>query len=389
MPFAAALSEHPLATHATGEVVGALLEALGPEPDVALIFVTGAHLGALDDIAATIRATLAPRALIGVTAASVVGADREVEERAAISVWAARLGPAYPVRVEATPTGGTVEFTGLPTEAARPGSTLVLVADPFSFPIVPFLDGISRQLPDLGVVGGMASAGAGPGVNPLCLDDRVHTDGAVGLLFGPDWPVTTLVSQGCRPIGDPFTVTAAERSMVYEIAGMAALDKLDEVIASLGPDDRALAARGLHLGRLVDEHALEPDQGDFLIRAVRGGDREIGAIAVADEIEVGATVQFQVRDAASADEDLRLMLAGAGLTGPPPAAALAFAGTDRGARLFDQPDHDAEIVSDLVGPAVAGMFCSGELGPVAGRPFLHRTSAAIALFADPTPTLLR
>jgi small ligand-binding sensory domain FIST len=385
MTFAAALSEHPLATHATGEVVGALLEALGPEPDLAMIFVTGAHLGALDDIAATVRATLAPRCLVGVTAVSVLGAAREVEERAAVSAWAARLAPAHAVRIEATPVGDTVEFTGLPEAAARPGSTLLLLADPFSFALDPFLDGIARQLPGLQVIGGLASAAAAPGVNRLALDDRVFTDGAVGVLLGPEWPVTTVVSQGCRPVGAPFTVTAAERSMLYEIAGMPALEKLREVVAGLDPDDRALAARGLHLGRLIDEHALDPDRGDFLVRNVRGGDPGTGAIAVADDVEVGATVQFQVRDADSADEDLRHLLADVGADRPP-ASALVFTCNGRGVHLFGEPDHDATLVTDIVGPAVAGMFCAGELGPIGGRPFLHGFSASIALFGDRSPT---
>ena len=45
--FAAALSEHPLATQAVGEVVGQVLESLGTPPDVAMLFVTGPHAGAL------------------------------------------------------------------------------------------------------------------------------------------------------------------------------------------------------------------------------------------------------------------------------------------------------------------------------------------------------
>ena len=40
MPFASAISEHPLATHATGEVVGRALELVGPQPDIACLFVT-------------------------------------------------------------------------------------------------------------------------------------------------------------------------------------------------------------------------------------------------------------------------------------------------------------------------------------------------------------
>jgi small ligand-binding sensory domain FIST len=394
MPFAAALSEHPLATHATGEVIGSLLEQIGEEPDAVMVFVTPPHLGALDDICAAVRATLAPGTLVGTTAVSVVGGDREVEEQAAVSAWAGRLGPTTGVRLQARPLtaadgdpadgdladGASVGFVGLPKAAGRPGSTLLLVADPTSFPLTAFLDAAAAQLPGLTVLGGVASAGLAPGVNRLALDAAVHTDGAVGILFGPDWPVTATVSQGCRPIGDPFTVTRAERSMVYEIAGTPALVKLQEVIDGLSADDRALARHGLHLGRVVDHRALEPDRGDFLIRNLRGADRAAGALAVGDDVEVGATVQFQVRDADTADEDLRLLLADTTA-----ASALVFTCNGRGARLFGQPDHDAEVVSEAVGPAVAGMFCAGEVGPVGTRSFLHGFTASVALFSDPDP----
>ena len=396
MPFAAALSEHPLATHATGEVIGSLLEQIGPEPDVVAVFVTGAHLGALDDICAAVRATLAPSTLIGVTAVSVVGGAREVEEQAAVSAWAGRVAPATPVRIEARPLvegeldgepRGPVDgsghdelvgFVGLPEEAGRPGSTLVLLAEPTSFPLTAFLDAAADQLPALRVVGGVASAVAAPGANRLALDGAVHTDGAVGVLLGPKWPVSSVVSQGCRPIGDPFTVTRAERSMIYEIAGTPALTKLQEVVEAVPPRDRALARTGLHLGRVIDHRTLDPDRGDFLIRNLRGADPDVGALAVADEVDIGTTVQFQVRDAESADEDLRVLLAGAAAS-----SALVFTCNGRRMRLFGEPDHDAALVSDVVGPAVAGMFCAGEIGPIGTRSFLHGFSASIALFSDP------
>ncbi|MGZ4693037.1 MAG: FIST signal transduction protein [Acidimicrobiales bacterium] len=397
MPFAAALSEHPLATHAAGEVIGSLLEQIGPEPDVVAVFVTGAHLGALDDICAAVRATLDPGTLLGATAVSVVGGAHEVEEQAAVSAWAGRVAGATAVRLEARPLvegdlegeahgrvdgsglADLVGFVGLPEHAGRPGSTLLLVADPATFPLAAFLDAAATQLPTLTVVGGVASAGSGGG-NRLAVDDAVHTDGAVGVLLGPEWPVTSVVSQGCRPIGDPFTVTRAERSMVYEIAGTPALTKLQEVVDSVPAHERSLARTGLHLGRVVDLRTREPDRGDFLIRDLRGADPDVGALAVADEIDVGTTVQFQVRDAESADEDLRMLLAGATAS-----SALVFTCNGRGIRLFGEPDHDAAMVSGLVGPAVSGMFCAGEVGPIGTRSFLHGFSASIALFSDPEP----
>ena len=377
MPFAAALSEHPLPTHATGEVVGRILEELGPAPDLAVVFVTAPLAGALDDIAATIRATLQPTTLLGATAVSVLGGDREVEEESAISLFAAQMSPVMPVRVKAERLGDgwRLESTLAGPLGAR---TLVLLADPFTFPVEDFLEKLAVEEPELQVIGGMASAARGPGGNRLVLNGEVVADGAVGVLLDANTAATTLVSQGCRPVGQPLVVTRAERNVIYEIAGRPALERLQELAASLSPDDRRLLAAGVHLGRVMDESRAEFGRGDFLVRQVVGADREAQSLAVGDEIEVGTTIQFHVRDADSADEDLRALLTGASSS-----AALVFTCNGRGTHLFDAPHHDASVInSQLAGGATSGMFCAGEVGPIGGRNFVHGFTASVLLFDD-------
>ena len=217
-----------------------------------------------------------------------------------------------PVRFDPNPSSVGTTVRGLPASMAGDTTprTLLLVADPFSTPVDGFLESAPETYPGLRVVGGLASAARGPGGNRLVLDDQVFTDGAVGVLLAPEDGANAVVSQGCRPIGQPLTVTKSEGRVIYELAGRPALERLVELLEKLEPDDRALAQQGIHLGRVIDEHKADFGRGDFLIRTVLGGDREVGAIAVGDEIEVGATVQFQVRDAVSADEDLRELLTG-------------------------------------------------------------------------------
>ncbi|MGH9135554.1 MAG: FIST signal transduction protein [Acidimicrobiales bacterium] len=386
MPFAAALSEHPVAAHAAGEVIGSILEQVGERPDVALLFATAPHTGTLDDVARAVRSVLRPVVFAGATAASVVGRSQEVEERPALSLWAARftgdvsVEPAIPVRLQvvAGPEGWAI--WGLPDVAVEPGApsrTLVLLPDPFSFPVAQFLDGLQERSPDLTVIGGLASAGRSAGGNRLVLDGAMHTDGAVGVLFPAGVRATTIVSQGCRPIGDPMIVTKAQGNILLELASEPALTRLLRMVEHLTPAERALAAQGLHLGRVVDERKDRYERGDFLIRNVLGADREAEAIAVGDEVEIGSTVQFQVRDADSADEDLRSLLAGRRADG-----ALLFTCNGRGQHLFGTPDHDAELVDAIAGGATAGMFCAGELGPVGGRTFLHGFTASVLLLED-------
>lgn len=393
MPFAAGLSEHPLATHAVGEAVGQVLDQIGEAPDAAILFVTAPFAGATEDIADAVRRLLRPKALVGATAVSVLAGREEVEGRAAVALFAMRFGPTgagrrakavvapVAVRFEAARLGDGWKLEGT-AEVAVPGATLVLLADPFSFPVDGFIAELVRAAPTLQVVGGLASAAAGPGGNRLVADATVVDSGAVGLLLPPGICARAVVSQGCRPVGEPLVVTRSVGNVIEEIAGQPALDRLLAQADAASPEDRRLMARGLHIGLVVDEAKPDFERGDFLIRAVLGADQAHRAVAVGAEVEVGSTVQFQVRDAASADEDLHHLLTEA--TDVDPDGALVFTCNGRGTNLFPEPHHDAEAVADhLVGGAVAGMFCAGEIGPIGDRPFVHGFTASVLLLSDP------
>ncbi|HZT67655.1 MAG TPA: FIST N-terminal domain-containing protein [Acidimicrobiales bacterium] len=379
--FAAALSEHPVTAHATGEVVGQVLETMGDRPDLALLFVTPPHAGALEDAAAAVRATLAPTVLVGCAAESVAGPRREVEQAAAVSLWAARLGRVRAVELTCPPVGDDPDpIGGWPTDLDFVPGALILLADPYSFDADRFFAWLLDRHPGLPVIGGMASAARGPGGNRLTVDGRMRTAGAVGALLPAAVPVATVVSQGCRPIGQPWAVTRAERNVVYELAGRPAMERLLEVAEhDLGPEEVSVINQGgLHLGRVIDEHKADFSRGDFLVRNVLGADREVGAIAVNDMVDVGTTVQFHLRDASTADEDLRALLASRRAQ-----AALLFTCNGRGTRLFRRPDHDADVLADALDEApVAGFFAAGEFGPVGGHNFVHGFTASIALFGD-------
>jgi len=382
VPFASALSLHPDAAEATGEAVGEVLDRVGIAPDLAVLFVSPHHLDAVADIAAAVRALLAPGVLLGATGVAVVGGAREIEDGPAMSLWAGRLGaPVRPVRVTAARTPAGVALAGLTESTCRPGEVLVLLADPRSLPVEDIVEVLGRLDPPVPVVGGAASA-AGPGGNRLVLDDTVVADGGVGVVLPAAVATTLVVSQGCRPIGEPMIVTGAEHNLMAELAGRPALDRLEDLARAAAPDERALLAAGLHVGVAVDEHKMTFGRGDFLVRNLLGIDRQSRTVAVGDEVAVGTTVQFHVRDAASADEDLRELLVRASADGLAD-SALVFTCNGRGSRFFGEPDHDARAVADAVrSGAVAGMFCAGEFGPVGARSFVHGFTASIVLFHE-------
>jgi small ligand-binding sensory domain FIST len=379
VPFAAALSEHPVTATAVGETAGQVLEAIGTEPDLVMLFVTPHHAGALEDAAAAVRAILQPSVFVGAAAISVLGNGREVEDGPGVVLWAATLGAEVaPLHLGAARTTDGVAITGWPEVPPFEPAAILLVADPYSFPAEAFFDHLADAYPGLPVIGGNASAASGPGGNRLVLDDAVTTSGAVGAFLGNGAAVAPVVSQGCRPIGRPYAVTRTDQNVVFELGGEPAYTRLTDLAATLSEDELDLLRSGVLLGVVVDEHKLDYERGDFLARSLLQIDRENGAVAVGDVVEVGATAQYLVRDAATADEDLRELLSGRRASG-----ALVFTCNGRGARFFPEPDHDAAVVADLLGaPATAGFFAAGEFGPIGKRNFVHAYTASIALLSD-------
>jgi small ligand-binding sensory domain FIST len=355
----------------------------GSSPSFAVLFASEHFFGSAEALVAAVATETGQVPLIGCVAEAVAGGSREVESEPAVALWlAAGLGPVETFAMEfaGTPSGGA--FGGYRFEQAA--GVRLMICDPFTFPVGDLLTHLNQHVPGATVMGGMASGGLRLRQSRLFLDGRVLSHGAVGASL-PQAEVHPLVAQGCRPVGNPYTTTRADGNVIFELGGRPPLERLRELAAALPAGDRELLAQGVQLGMVIDEYQAEPGQGDFLIRGIAGIDPESGAMAVGDEVVVGQTVQFHVRDAGSADEDLRRTLerAAAALGARRAAGALLFTCNGRGSRLFAEPDHDAGLLAEVLGKIpVAGFFCAGELGPVGGQNFLHAFTASIALFPD-------
>jgi small ligand-binding sensory domain FIST len=390
MPFSAALSTIPQTARALDEVCSLALPPLNGSPELALVFFSPHHADAADAIAATLRERLAPRVLLGCVGESIVGNGQEIEHQPALSLWLGR----WTRRVEFEPFHLTLEQTpdgpslmGWPDSivSGDPQRSVVLaLGDPFTFPVHEFLQQINNDHQGLRVVGGMASGMRSPGDCRLLLDDQVYNSGAVGVVLQGDTVVRSVVSQGCRPIGKPMVITRGQDNIIAELGGKAPLQVLQEMWQELEPRDQELFQKGLHVGLVMNEYRDQFERGDFLVRNVIGIERETGSMAIHEHIRVGQTVQFHVRDATTADEDLHALLQrDAGANAGKPAGALLFTCNGRGTRLFPQPHHDASAVRAEAGELpVAGFFAQGELGPVGGRNFIHGFTASVVLFED-------
>jgi small ligand-binding sensory domain FIST len=390
MPFAAAISTRADTAQAMSEVCAKVREQLPGGADLAMIFFSPHHGEAASQLVSLARDQLAPRHLLGCSGESIVGNDQEVEGGPAISVWLGcwkdrvKLTP-FHLMLEQTPDGYSLMEWPDELAGADPAKAVIfLLGDLYTFPADEFLKQMNQDHKGLRVLGGMASGAQGPGQSQLLLDDRVLEEGAVGLLVEGPVQIRSVVSQGCRPIGRHMVITRGRDNVIAELGGKPPLAQLQDLWQELTPRDQQLFQKGLHVGRVINEYQDEFHRGDFLVRNVMGVDQESGAIAITDRVRVGQTVQFHVRDAASADEDLHeLLQIDLSAHEKKPGGALLFTCNGRGSRLFPEPHHDARAIRSEAGTVpLAGFFAAGELGPIGGQNFIHGFTASVVLFED-------
>jgi len=386
---ASAISGHFDTRTAATEVAGDIFDHLGGPCDLALLFGSYHHTAAFAEAAEAIRQTIMPTTLLGVTAESVLGVDRELEGLAGMSLLAIRAPGVQlqPWRFDPETDAAMLDDPAAIRDFLHIDDDLraiLMFADPFSTPITKLLPAIvgcggpDRSIP---VVGGMSSGASQPGHNALVIDNTVTRNGAVGVTISGKVAVDIIVSQGCRPVGKPVVVTKAKGNVIQELGGRKALDIVQEMASGLDEEERELLAAGLLVGTVINEYKPRFGRGDFLVRNILGYDKQRGAIAVGDMPRVGQTVQFHVRDAESAHEDLLLLLEDQQLKDTPLGACLISC-NGRGSRLFkDEDSRDVQTIRSRLGEIpLAGFFAAGEIGPIGDESFLHGHTASLAIF---------
>lgn len=356
----------------------------GGSCDLLLLFASAHFESEFERIAVELLEELAPRAFIGTTSETVIGSDREYEGLPAIAAWAAHLPG---VRVHTFHLSqADVERLETPADwhdhlGVSPADDpyFLLLADPFSINALLALDRLDGAYPSRPALGGLASAGEAPRENILIFDGHALREGMVGAALSGAVQIDTIVSQGCRPIGRSLVITRAEKNVIYQLGGRPPLNMVTDVLRHCTSRDVELArSHGLLVGRVINESQGRFSTGDFLIRNPLGFDSSTGAMAVSDFVRAGQTIQFQVRDADSAAQELAVLLSAAPCERA--AGALVFTCNGRGTRLFNDRSHDARALHAAThGVPQAGCFCAGEIGPIGGRNYLHGHTASIAL----------
>jgi small ligand-binding sensory domain FIST len=390
LKFAAAVSRERDSRMAGTAVAQATRRELGGKAaDLACLFFSPQHVESAEALVEAVREEVSPRLLIGCSGEGVIGGGEEIESAPAVSLWTASLpGVARkPFRLTADRDDYGISMTGWPDnlDESPERPAFLLLADPFSTPMAEVLSHIADRCHGAPAIGGLAGGGRDQGDNRMVLDGDVYDGGLVGVALSGPLAIRTVVSQGCRPIGERYVVTRAEHNVIHELSGEPALERLKALFGSLSDEEQRLAQRALHIGVVMDEQRNRFERGDFLVRNLIGADQRSGSVAIGDVVREGQTVQFHLRDAQSATEDFHLMLAAERARHhQPPLGALVFSCCGRGRGLFGRPHHDVSVLKERVGDVpTAGFFAQGEIGHVGGSNFLHGYTASVALFSEP------
>jgi small ligand-binding sensory domain FIST len=386
------------------DTIAKQLQGSGPA-DLALVFASASYASDLQRLLPLLQIQLKSKHWLGCVGGGVVGTDvagkpHELEHAPALSVTLLRL-PGAELRPFAIDTAELPDLDG-PAEPWQqllqaPGDELaampsmLLLIDPSCPAINDLISGLDYACPQAAKLGGIAgqhSASHGSLLFSHGPDQQGGvTTGAVGCLIGGSWRLDPLVAQGCRPIGPVLEVEQAQRNVVLEVSEgskrRSPVAALQSILTSLSPDERELAKNSLFLGvgrSSFNQAASQTGNSSaFLVRNLIGIDPRNGAVAVAERMRAGQQVQFQLRDGTTSRQELRQLLERQRLQQPAPLAALVFACLGRGQGLYGERDGDVSTCRQAFADVpIAGAFCNGEIGPVAGSTHLHGYTASWA-----------
>lgn len=366
-----------------------LLLRLGGKATCAFVFATHDWVRELGELCELVQLYGHAPHVMGCTGAGFIGQGTEVERESGFSMLLLHLPETelHPFEFGEAEIGLGEKSGFWSSRTGVAGNDIdawIALINPFKFAADDWVAQWRRDYPRIPLVGGLS---AGPhfdeGVR-VFYNGREIEDGGFVLGLSGGVGVRPMVSQGCRPIGSPLTVTRAEKNIVYTLGSQPAYEALSEAFSGLGNSDRELARGNLFVGVASSEYVDEFKPGDFLVRNLLGADPLTGAVAVGDYIRTGQTVQYHLRDRSTAHEDLIETLRYQSELRPEPFAALMFSCAGRGTSMFKESGHDARAFESAMGDVpLAGFFGNGEIGPVAGVPYLHGYAISAALFTEP------
>jgi small ligand-binding sensory domain FIST len=251
---------------------------LGGNAALGFVFATAEWRGHLEDTLELIRLHARVPRLVGCSGSGVIGTKTELEHRPGLSILLLSI-PESSFQIftisesdleGASEPGFWREFTGL-----RPDdmNSWIVLANPAFRDVEKWLDSWNSSFPGKPIVGGLASAGEAEDF--LFRDGDVVNAPIIAVALRSPIAMQVLMSQGCRPIGDPSPITKAEDNFILEIGNVPAYQTLETAFLTVPAEERNAVRNNLFLGLAASEYVDEFKRGDFLIRNILGADPQI------------------------------------------------------------------------------------------------------------------
>jgi len=366
------------------------LQILPGTPTFGCFFCTDAALPHAEEILEIVRIYAHVPVLIGCSGAGLVADEHEIEGEQGFVVALHHLPDTTATvrhlpadRLLADDKGASLkELLG---DASTVANAWILFASSESLGSESWLADWDRATGGRVTMGGFACGDIRNLESSLFCDGKIYHDGAVALSLEGAVTIEPVLSQGCRPVGSPWTVTQAEHNVIHRIGNRPILEVLRDTLEGMSVEDQKHARGNIFVGLVMDEYKANFRTGDFLVRNLAAIDPQTGSVAIATPLRVGQNLQFQIRDAESAAFDFEQALQQKliEISQRPVYGACLCDCIGRGSSLFGVPDHDTGVIrAALPELRVGGVFCNGEFGMVKGHTFLHGYAASLGLFVQ-------
>lgn len=353
-----------------------------------LVFLTPRFFASAQQILEILRVHARIPLLVGCSSTGLIAGNEEIEQQAGLVLALYDL-PGGDLKgfhftqeqvEEANGPGYWQLETGISPEQTN---GWLAFADPFHMDSEAWLRTWNEAYAPLPVLGGLASGDYSSQTTQVYLNENVYEEGGVAISIGGDVALAAVTSQGCTPIGETWTLTKVDQNIIHEIGNRPAYEVLVETFSKLSQEEQRATRNNLFIGLVVNEYLEEFHRGDFLIRNLMGADAKTGCISVGAFPRMGQTIQFQRRSASAATEDMNELLANKKqqLNDRMIYGGCLCCCNGRGQGLFGEPNHDARMIQERLGPiGLSGCFCNGEIGPIGEKNFLHGYTASLGLF---------
>jgi small ligand-binding sensory domain FIST len=376
-------SPKPYTEEETVAVARRLREKAGRPCNLAFVFTSGDYLPHLSEFCDALRVEGHIINIAGCTGSGLIGTGQAQEAGHGFSV----LGISAPDTefvFEMVKAGqeGAMDAADAPSKSC---DGWIALLDPFVLPVESWLANWNTSQLNAPVSGGLASSSGNENTVATFWNGKQSEAGVVCGWRGGSLRAAQVLSQGCRPIGEPLTVTRAENNIVFSLGSQPAYEVLESAFQTLSDEEKAVARGNLLAGLATNEYLEDFGAGDFLIRNIIGADPNSGAVVIGATPRIGQTLQYHFRDRRVASLDLQNRLVALARSIHKPLGGLLFSCIARGKAFFGDSNHDPARFKEILGDIpLAGFFCNGEIGPVRDTSLLTGFSSSMVVFYDET-----